>query len=99
MDKLHRIEAFPVLLTVMSYSRNIRMMNLRGRAGFAQESRTSGGIFRQLSTDDFEGDRRIKNSVASTIRHRHCPGAEYDREAVGIYFDFEVSITQRTESG
>ena len=98
MDKLHRIKAFPILLTVMSYSRNVRMMNLRGRAGFAQESRTSSGIFRQLSTDDFEGDRRIENSVASTIRHRHCPGAEYDRVAVRIYFDFEVSITQRTES-
>ena len=49
MDKLHRIEAFPVLLAVMSYSRNIRMMNLRGGARFAQESRTSSGIFRQLS--------------------------------------------------
>ena len=57
MDKLHRIKALPILLTVMSYSRNVRMMNLRGRAGFAQESRTSSGIFRQLSTDDFEGDR------------------------------------------
>ncbi len=57
MDKLHRIKAFPILLTVMSYSRNVRMMNLRGRAGFAQKSRTSSGIFRQLSTDDFESDR------------------------------------------
>ena len=98
MDKLHRIKAFPILLTVMSYSRNVRMMNLRGRAGFPQESRTSSGIFRQLSTDDFEGDRPIENSVASTIRHRHRPGAEYDRVAVGIYFDFEVSVTQWTES-
>jgi hypothetical protein len=77
----------------MSYSRNIRMMNLRGRAGFPQESRTSSGIFRQLSTDDFKGDRRFKNSVASTICDRHSPGAEYDREAVWIYFDFKVSIT------
>jgi hypothetical protein len=98
MDKLHRVKAFPILLTVMSYSRNIRVMNLRGGAGFAQESRTSSGIFRQLSTDDFKRDRRIKNSVASTIRHCHCSRAEYDRETVGIYFDFKVSITQRTES-
>ena len=57
MDKLHRIKAFPILLTVVGYSRNVRMMNLRGRARFAQKSRTSSGIFRQLSTDDFEGDR------------------------------------------
>ncbi len=77
MDKLHRIKALPILLTVMSYSRNIRMMNLRGRAGFPQKSRTSSGIFRQLSTDDFEGDRRIENRVASTIRDRHCSRAEY----------------------
>ena len=98
MDKLHRVKALPILLTVMNDSRNVRMMNLRGRARFAQESRTSSGIFGQLSTDDFECDRRIKNRVARTIRHRHCTGAEYDREAVGIYFDFEVRITQRTES-
>src|SRR4029450_5366672 len=99
MDKLHRIKALPILFTVMRYSRNVRMMNLRGRAGFAQKSGTSSGIFRQLSTDDLEGDRRIKNGVASTICDRHCPGAEYDGVAVRIYFDFEVSITQRTESG
>jgi hypothetical protein len=74
------------------------MVNLRGRARFPQESRTSGRIFCQLSTDDLEGDRRIKNGVANTICARHCPGAEYDRVAVRIYFDFEVSITQRTES-
>ena len=35
MDKLHRIKAFPVLLAVMSDSGNIRMLDLRGRAGFA----------------------------------------------------------------
>ena len=98
MDKLHRVKALPILLTVMSYSRNVGMMNLRGRARFAQESRTSSGIFRQLSTDDFESDRRIKNGVASTICDCHCPGAEYNRVAVGVYFDFEVSVTQRTKS-
>ena len=54
MDKLHGIKALPILLTVMSHSRNVRMMNLRGRSGFPQESRTSGRIFRQLSTDDFK---------------------------------------------
>src|SRR6476646_7305674 len=99
MDKLHRVKAFPILLTVMNHSRNVRMMNLRRRACFPQESRTCGRIFRQLSTDDLEGDRRIKNGVTSAICDRHCPRAEYDRVAVGAYFDFEVSITQRTESG
>ena len=98
MDKLHRVKAFPILLTVMDHSRNVRMMNLRSGARFAQKSRTSGWIFRQLSTDDLERDRRIQNGVASAICYRHCPGAEYDRVAVGVYFDFEVSITQRTES-
>ena len=57
MDKLHRIKAFAILLTVMNDAGNIRMLNLRGGAGFPQKSRTSSGIFRQLSTDDFEGDR------------------------------------------
>jgi hypothetical protein len=56
MNKLHRIKAFPILLTVMNDSRNVRMMNLRGRAGFPQKSGTSSRIFCQLSTDDFECD-------------------------------------------
>jgi hypothetical protein len=56
MDKLHRIKAFPVFLTVMNYSRDIWMMNLRRGPGLAQKSRTSDGIFRQLTGDDFQCD-------------------------------------------
>ena len=99
MDKLHRIKAFAILLTVMSYSGNVGMMNLRGRACFPQKSRTSNWIFRQLSTDDFKCNRRIKNGVARTICGRHCSGAKYDRITIGIDFDFEVRVKQRTESG
>src|SRR6186997_2050175 len=97
MNKLHGVKAFAILLTVMNDSRHIRMLNLRGRPGLAQKSRTSSGIFRQLSADNLEGDCRIKNGVSRAIRHRHCSGTEYDRISIGIYFHLKVCVTQRTE--
>jgi hypothetical protein len=38
---------------------HVRVMNLRSGARFAQKSRASNWIFRQLQTDNFECNERI----------------------------------------
>ena len=96
MDKLHRVKALPILSTVMSHSCNVRMMNLRGRAGFAQESRTSSAIFRQLSTMTSRATVELR-TVSRARCNRHCPGAEYDRVAVwdSLRLQSEHNVTDR----
>ena len=70
-DQFHDVETLTVLFTVLSDARDIRMMNLRGRARFAQETRSDSGIFRDFSVDDFKRDRR--NSIPYRARDKLSP--------------------------
>src|SRR4029077_170043 len=58
-DKFHRVEVFAILFPVMSDPCNVRVMNLRSSARFAQKSRACNWISRQLQTDNFERNERI----------------------------------------
>jgi hypothetical protein len=58
-DKFHRIKVFAILLAVMGDPCHVRVMNLRSSARFAQKSRASDWIFRQLQTDNFECNEGI----------------------------------------
>jgi hypothetical protein len=93
-DQLHDVETFSVLFSVMTDSRNVRMMNLRSCARFAEKTRSGAGIFRHLPIDHLERDGAIQNRIASAVRNRHRPGAELNREAIGAYLNFKVSIFQ-----
>ena len=47
-DQLHDVETFTVLFAVVTDARDIRMTDLRGRARFAQETRSGSGHFARL---------------------------------------------------
>src|SRR6266446_1656086 len=71
-DQLHDIETLTVLLTVMTDVRDIRMTDLRGRARFAQETRSDAGHLRNFSVYNFKSDDGIQNRVACAISNRDC---------------------------
>jgi hypothetical protein len=56
----------------MTDARDVRMMNLRSRARFTQETRSHSGHLRDLSVYDFKSDGGIQNHVARTISDRDC---------------------------
>src|SRR5207302_10250305 len=60
LDQLHHIEAFAILFAVVTHARDVRMMNLCGRARFAQETRSDSGHLRDFSIYDFESDGGIQ---------------------------------------
>ena len=95
-DQFHDVETFAVLFSVVTHSRDVRMVDLRGCARFAQETRSDAGHLRHLSVDDFESDDGIQNRVARAISYRHCSGAELDRKTVRADFYFEVIVLQRS---
>src|SRR5205814_8825970 len=82
-DQLHDIETLAVLLAVMTDARDVRMTDLRGRARFAQETRSDSRHLRDFSVYDFESEDGIQNRNACTIKNRDCSRAELDRKAVG----------------
>ena len=47
-DQFHDVETLTVLFAIVSDARDIRMMNLRGRARFAQETRSDSGHLARL---------------------------------------------------
>src|SRR4029434_5028760 len=96
VDNLHRVEALTILITVMNDPSYVRMLNLRGRARLAEKSRPCGIVFDQCPSDYFQRHRRIKNCIACAIGDRHRSGAKYLWIPIGIYFDFEVRVTQWT---
>ena len=49
--QLHRVKAFAVLFAVMNDARDVRMMNLRGGAGFTQKTRPCHRIIGQFPAD------------------------------------------------
>src|SRR6266550_4320833 len=71
-DQFHHIETLTVLLAVMTDTRDIRMTDLRGRARFAQETRSDSRHLRDLSVYNFKSDHGIQNRVACTISNRDC---------------------------
>ena len=95
-DQLHDIETLTVLFTVVTDARDIRMADLRGRARFAQETRSCSGILRDSSVDYFKSDDGIQHGVARAISYRHCSGAELDRKTVRADFHFKVIVLQRS---
>src|SRR5260370_28692714 len=72
LDQLHDVETLAVLFAVVTDVRDIRMTDLRGRARFAQETRSDSGHLRDLSVYDFKSDDAIQNRVACTISDRDC---------------------------
>src|SRR5438094_6298596 len=93
-DQFHDIETLTVLLAVMTHARDIRMTDLRGRARFAQETRSDSRHLRDFSVYDFKSDDGIQNRVACTISNRDCSRAELNRKTVGADFNFEVIVLQ-----
>src|SRR5262249_37406653 len=94
-DQLHHIEAFAVLFAVMTDPRDVWMMNLRGGAGFTQETRSDSGHLRDPSVDYLQSNDRIQYCVARAISYRHCSGAELDWKTVRADFHFKVIVLQR----
>src|SRR4029077_18348987 len=94
-DQLHDVETLTVLFAVVTHARDIWMMNLRGRARFAQETRSDSRHLRDFSVYDFKSDDGIQNRVTRAISYRHCSGAELDRKAVRADFHFKVIVLQR----
>ena len=97
-DQLHDVETFAVLFAVMTDARDVRMMNLRGRARFTQETRSDSGHLRDFSVYDFESDDGIQNRVACAISNRDCSCAELNRKTVGADFYFEVIGTSAVQA-
>jgi hypothetical protein len=71
------------------------MMNLCGRARFAQETRSDSGHLSDLSVYNLKSHNGIQNRVACTISYRHCSSAELDRKAIRANFHFKVIVLQR----
>jgi hypothetical protein len=80
----------------MTDARDVRMMNLRGRARFTQETRSDSGHLRDFSVYDFQSDDGIQNCIARAISYRHRAGAELDRKTVYSDFHLEVIVLQRS---
>src|SRR4029077_7805792 len=93
-DQFHNVETLTVLFTVVSDARDIGMMDLRGRARFAQEARSDSGHLRDLSVYDLKSDDGIQNRVACAISNRDCSGAELNRKTVHSDFHLEVIVLQ-----
>ena len=93
-DQLHDIETLTVLLAVMTDARDVRMMDLRSRTRFAQETRSDSGHLRDFLVYDFESDDRIQNRVVRTISDRDYSCAELDRKAVGANLYLKVIVLQ-----
>src|SRR5207249_6120556 len=88
------IETLAVLLSVISHLSNIRMMNVRSRARFAEKTRPRAGILRHLSINDFESNLRVQHCIASAISDGHRARAELDWKTIRTYLHFEVGISQ-----
>ena len=67
MDQFHRVKTFAILFAIMNHPRDIRMLDLRSRTRFPQESGMCCGIFGQLSTDDFEAT--VESRIVSRARY------------------------------
>jgi hypothetical protein len=59
VDKLHRIKAFGILLSVMDDAGDILMLDLRSGLRFADKSRASGWVLGEFSPDYLKRDRRV----------------------------------------
>src|SRR5207302_6064163 len=93
-DQLHDVETLTVLLAVLTDARDIGMTDLRGRARFAQETRSDSRHLRDFSVYDFKSDDGIQNRVACTISNRDCSRAELNRKTVHSDFDLKVIVLQ-----
>jgi hypothetical protein len=80
----------------MTDARDIGMTDLRGRARFAQETRSDSGHLGDFSVYDFKSDHGIQNRVACAIGDCHCSGAELNRKTVYSDFHLEVIVLQRS---
>jgi hypothetical protein len=78
----------------MTDPRDVWMMNVRGRARFAQETRSDPGDLRDLPINHFQRDRRIQNGIACAIRYCHGTGPELNWKSIGTDFHFKVIVSQ-----
>ena len=72
------------------------MMNLCARARFTQKARTGSGIVLYLPVDNLDCNQAIQDGVERSVGYGHGACAEFDRETVGTYVNFEVSQPKRT---
>ena len=86
--------SFAILLSIMTHTRDVRMMDLRGCSCLAQEARPNAGNFRNSPVDYLERDDGIQNGVACAISNRDCSGAELNRKTVHSDFHLEVIVLQ-----
>src|SRR5712692_2027139 len=93
-DQLHDVEAFAVLLAVMTDPRDVWMMNVRSGAGFTQKARPDTGSLRDFPINHFQRDRRIQNGIARAIRCCHGTGPELNCKSVGTDFHFKMIVSQ-----
>src|SRR6266702_4583693 len=52
-------------------NRNVRMIQLRERQGFAPHSRAASSIFPRIGAQDFEGNFALQVFVVGAIHHAH----------------------------
>src|SRR6476661_2657995 len=96
LDQFHGIEAFVILLAVISHSSNIWMVNVCCRARFAQKPGSRAGILRHAAVDNFQRNSRIQHGVTGTVGYGHRSRTELDRKTILTYLRFEVGVSQRS---
>src|SRR4029077_7376252 len=95
LHQFHDIETLAILFSIVTDSRDIRMVNLRSGARFAEETRAHAGIFRRRPVDHFERDRGVQYRIASAVSYCHRSCSQLDRKTVRANFYFEVIVLQR----
>ena len=92
LDQFHDIKTLAILFSIVTDLRDIRMVNLRSGARFAEETRASAGIFRHCAIDHFERDLGVQYRIASAVSYCHRSCAELDRKTIRANFYFEVIV-------
>src|SRR4029077_19386078 len=96
LDQFHDIETLASLFSIVTDLRDIRMVNLRSGARFAEETRAHAGIFRRRPVDHFERDLGVQYRIASAVSYCHRSHSEFDRKTVRANFYFEVIVLQQS---
>src|SRR5262249_286690 len=78
------------------HPRDVRMMNVRGRARFPQKTRPCARILRDAAVDNLEGNLRVQHCIASAVRYGHRSRAKLDRKAIRTDFHLEMGVFQWT---
>src|SRR5438067_4601199 len=93
-DEFHGIETLAVLLSIKGHLSDIRMMNVRSRARFAQKPRSRAGILRYTPIDDLKSNSRVQHCIVSAVSYGHRSRTQLNRKTIRTYLHFEVGVSQ-----